>query len=378
MQLSCPQCQFRFAVTERQAGSAADCPSCGQAVRVPGSDTGKMAAWVTLGCILLLLLLLLFFLARPVGTGLAHDAKQTIFGAALAAAADGMGKGEEGEEGEGSGESGDGTEGMPGEDAEAMDSRETAARNRQNEQAMAGDFNEALPGQDAVSMPDRSIGFLRKMFGLTPDGEIRAGEGGTEDFAENMGNTINAPDRNLNDMLAGNDDPSMPMTRPSMSSDPMASDSGNTPAPSAMPTNQVMLSDSFERRLAEAGARSGDVRVSLMWNNQNDIDLHVVDPRGEEINYNHRRSRTGGVLDVDKNAGFPLTTRPVENVYWPAQGAPQGRYRVFVNHFRNNGGQDPTRFTVRVLVRGQTFDVPGAIRFGEGRKLVYEFQVPAN
>jgi len=108
------------------------------------------------------------------------------------------------------------------------------------------------------------------------------------------------------------------------------------------------------RRLEAVGAKSGDLQFSLSWNNFNDLDLHCVDPRGVEIWYENTSSiATGGQLDHDANAN-QYTDSPVENIFWPAGGAPPGIYDIFVVHFANHGGQDPTRFTVRVLVKGQT------------------------
>ncbi len=138
------------------------------------------------------------------------------------------------------------------------------------------------------------------------------------------------------------------------------------------PSNSLTF-DAFETQLRQHHAGTGDVRISLMWANRNDLDLHVVDPSGGEINYNQRRSTTGGVLDIDTNARAPLRSPAVENVFWPERGAPAGVYQVFVNHFRKHDRPDVTPFTVRVLIRGRTTDFQGSVRFGEPKKLVHTF-----
>lgn len=137
----------------------------------------------------------------------------------------------------------------------------------------------------------------------------------------------------------------------------------------------LTISGEFSRRLAEAGAKTGDVQISLMWNNLNDLDLHCVDPKGEEIFYGHKRAVSGGELDVDRNAGDPYTTKPVENIYWPRGGAPAGTYRVYVNHYAGHGGMDPTAFTVRVIVGGRTQQFSGSIRHGEPKRFIHEFRL---
>src|SRR5690242_3755857 len=57
----------------------------------------------------------------------------------------------------------------------------------------------------------------------------------------------------------------------------------------------------LQRRLDLAGAQSGDVQISLAWNNNNDLDLSCIDPYGELIDGYNQSSRSGGVLDVDMN-----------------------------------------------------------------------------
>jgi Ca-activated chloride channel family protein len=104
----------------------------------------------------------------------------------------------------------------------------------------------------------------------------------------------------------------------------------------------------FSSRLTQAGAQSGDIRVSLLWNNRNDLDIHVVNPRQEEIFYAHTRDAAGGFLDVDMNVTGE-TTKPVENVFWAQGRALQGSYRVFVrNYGYHETDQGPTTFQVEV------------------------------
>jgi Ca-activated chloride channel family protein len=104
----------------------------------------------------------------------------------------------------------------------------------------------------------------------------------------------------------------------------------------------------FSGRLSQAGAQSGDIRVSLLWNNRNDLDIHVVTPRQEEIFYGHTRDAAGGFLDVDMNVGGE-TTKPVENIFWAQGRAPQGQYRVFVqNYGYHESKRGPTTFQVEI------------------------------
>jgi hypothetical protein len=115
-------------------------------------------------------------------------------------------------------------------------------------------------------------------------------------------------------------------------------------------------------RLRREGGKSGDVRVSLIWNNRNDCDLHVVAPSGEEIYYAHKRSICGGELDVDMNVRGE-STKPVENVYWPPGGAPPGRYKVFVqNYAYHERGHEPYEWRVEVVAGKKASHYEGTIK----------------
>jgi hypothetical protein len=109
----------------------------------------------------------------------------------------------------------------------------------------------------------------------------------------------------------------------------------------------------FRTRLELAGAKTGDVQVSLAWDNINDIDLHVQAPSGEVIYFRNRNSACGGELDVDMNAGGARSEEPIENVYWPLNTAPRGKYKVLAHHYANHGAADPTEFRVAVKNGGE-------------------------
>lgn len=132
----------------------------------------------------------------------------------------------------------------------------------------------------------------------------------------------------------------------------------------------------IERRVREAGGKTGDVQASLEWHNFNDLDLHCIDPEGEEISFKHKRSRSQGELDVDRNAGGRQTQTPIENIRWLEGTAPRGKYHVYVNHFNNHGEPDPTAFHVSILVGYKRQEFDGKISKGQPKQLIHEFEFP--
>ncbi len=91
----------------------------------------------------------------------------------------------------------------------------------------------------------------------------------------------------------------------------------------------------------------GTLVVSLAWDTEADLDLHVVTPDGTEVWANKINSaplpvpgqptdpnawKSGGILDFDSNGSCVIDGRRLENVYWTVP-PPSGHYIVRVDTF---------------------------------------------
>lgn len=113
-----------------------------------------------------------------------------------------------------------------------------------------------------------------------------------------------------------------------------------------------------------AGAR---LVVTLRWDSQSDLDLHVVDPTGAEVFYRDinsakgptpgrpvdpQASLVGGVLDVDSNCSCVVDGRRRENVVWKVP-PPSGHYEVRVDTF-SLCGEGAARWAVDAVLDGRS------------------------
>ncbi len=120
------------------------------------------------------------------------------------------------------------------------------------------------------------------------------------------------------------------------------------------------VTDSIADRVKKAGGKveGATLRVSLSWFNFDDLDLHIYEPAGrgvsglrDHICFSNKRGATGGVLDVDMNAGGGSTREAVENIVWMNK-MPSGAYKVVVNNFRQRETSDPG-FVIEVECGGK-------------------------
>jgi len=132
----------------------------------------------------------------------------------------------------------------------------------------------------------------------------------------------------------------------------------------------------IEERLEREGGASGNVQISLAWDDYNDLDLHLFCPSGERIYFNNKKSECGGILDVDMNVR-PVSNTPVENVVWKGE-APLGTYKVgvhFYKHHRKRRTKRTCKFRIRVVTHGESREYLGKITYGQAMQMVTSFSL---
>ena len=73
-----------------------------------------------------------------------------------------------------------------------------------------------------------------------------------------------------------------------------------------------------------------DLRIMMSWDtDETDVDLHVLEPDGEEAYYSHRRTSSGGFVSEDVTTGYG----PEEYLRKEAQ---KGKYRILANYFASH------------------------------------------
>jgi hypothetical protein len=95
---------------------------------------------------------------------------------------------------------------------------------------------------------------------------------------------------------------------------------------------------------AQVPVKSADLVVMITWNTDGtDVDLHVVEPSGEECYYSHRNTASGGQLTQDVTQGYGP-----EMYVLPS--APAGRYQIRAHYFASDRNRASARTKVQALI----------------------------
>lgn len=131
----------------------------------------------------------------------------------------------------------------------------------------------------------------------------------------------------------------------------------------------------LEKRLALYGAQTGDIQVSISWNNYNDIDvwLEYKDSTSYSMINWMNRSFGSAFLDIDMNYK-PQTNQAIENIYWQEGEAPFGLYTVYIqNYHRWEQSVDATVVDVRILIDGKITYKKCTIKTTDGLVKIFSY-----
>lgn len=147
----------------------------------------------------------------------------------------------------------------------------------------------------------------------------------------------------------------------------------------------VLGAPAFVSLTSVLAAPTGALVVTLRWDTESDLDLHVVVPGGVEVwahNINSYQApppgtpvdplawQLGGILDFDSNAGCVIDGRRQEDVVWQAP-PPAGTYVVRVDT-ASLCGASAARWTVDAILNGVSLGgaqgeaLPSDVRFSKG------------
>lgn len=112
---------------------------------------------------------------------------------------------------------------------------------------------------------------------------------------------------------------------------------GRGEAKTALAAHAKARADEIERQF---NFGRPDLVIMITWNTDNtDVDLHVVEPSGEECYYGYRRTRIGGSLTQDVTQGYGPEM-------YTLTGGPSGRFMVRAHYFAS----DRNRMSARTKV----------------------------
>jgi hypothetical protein len=125
---------------------------------------------------------------------------------------------------------------------------------------------------------------------------------------------------------------------------------------------------------ATTSVGTGDIQITLTWQTNDDIDLHVIDPSGFEIYYADPIAPSGGSLDRDNLCMNMEIGRP-ENVYWPMDVAPSGEYIVKVHYYGACERERTVDWTVRIVRSGEVETFTGSLTQAGETQTVTSFRI---
>ncbi len=94
----------------------------------------------------------------------------------------------------------------------------------------------------------------------------------------------------------------------------------------------------------EFGKNAVDLMIVISWNTDNtDVDLHIIEPTGEECYYSHRNTKIGGQMTQDVTQGYGPEMYTLEK-------AKYGIYKIRVKYYSSNRNRVSSRTKVYAVI----------------------------
>lgn len=128
----------------------------------------------------------------------------------------------------------------------------------------------------------------------------------------------------------------------------------------AIVTSDGQVGEATQAPVEVKAAGSGLLQISLSFDNEKDVDLHLLEPNGGHIFFGNRRSSNGGFLDIDSNAGCTIDGVNNENIYYQDGATIEaGTYKVYALMYSNCDTSIPTNCIVTVFYNGEILNIAG-------------------
>ena len=136
-----------------------------------------------------------------------------------------------------------------------------------------------------------------------------------------------------------------------------------------MQQTETALAEEMARRHAGTDPRidpSAELQIEAMWDsNYTDVDMHVIEPGGEEVFYSHRESKSGGRLHDDVVTGFGPEIYTLPHVQ-------KGTYQIVMQTYASDLTRVMQETLVHVIVwtRGERHDFFAALTVKDDKRVV--------
>jgi len=130
---------------------------------------------------------------------------------------------------------------------------------------------------------------------------------------------------------------------------------------------EIVKTKNVKLKTHKAGA--GKLQISLSWDVDDDVDLHVFSPSGEHLYYGHPEAKNGN-LDVDSNAECLIDGIKSENIFFDV--LEDGEYKVEVHLFEKcSSSRDGAKYYVTANLQGK-FVTFSKLQSGQFNRTDYE------